>query len=493
MQPFCKYLFLLTACGFLLLSCSVTRNYNPDKKYSPQELTEDLSTLRNILETKHPSLYWYTPKDSMDYFFNVSGISIRDSMTENQFAWFTLAPLIAKIHCGHTSLMRSRSWEKFVRNKMIPTFPLFMKVWKDTMMVVGSINRDSLVPRGSFVTAINGIPVKRIENVLFQYMPTDGYEENLNYIKLSADFPYYFRNVFGLFPFYKINFTDSTGISKETMIPWWYPKIDSSLENKKEKRPRLSRTEKMHQYRSIKTDSTVAVIDLNAFTKGNLNSFFRKSFREIKKKNIQNLILDLRVNGGGEINKAVRLAKYILDKPFVVADSAYSISKNFNPYGKYIGKSFWNNLALLFITKKRADGKFHFGYWEQHQFKPKKKFHFDGQVYILTNGLTFSAGSLFCDFAKGQKNVTLVGENTGGGWYGNSGILIPDITLPKTGLRVRLPFFRLIAPHHPAEKGTGVMPDWYIGPNWRDVLSGRDTKMEDVLQYIRQGKNNGTD
>ncbi len=104
---------------------------------------------------------------------------------------------------------------------------------------------------------------------------------------------------------------------------------------------------------------------------------------------------------------------------------------------------------------------------------------------MLINGLTFSASTLFCNAIKGQHNIKLAGEETGGGWYGNSGIIIPDITLPNTKLRVRLPFFRIVQYHHIAEKGTGVMPDIYIGPVYKDVVNGVDTKMERVKALIK--------
>ena len=227
-------------------------------------------------------------------------------------------------------------------------------------------------------------------------------------------------------------------------------------------------------------------MDVNSFTKGKLNSFYKQSFKEIKSKKIQNLVIDLRINGGGDINKAVSLARYISDSPFRVADSAWAKTKNLRPYSGRISNSFWNNLALLFFTKKKRDGKFHFGFWENHVFKPKKRLHFDGQTYILINGLTFSAASLFCNIVRDQPNITLVGEETGGGWYGNSGILIPNITLPNTHLRIRLPLFRLVSYDHPSVKGSGVMPEWYIGPDWRDILKGKDTKLDAVLKKINE-------
>src|SRR5580698_5612718 len=88
--------------------CSVSKNYNPDKKYAPQQLKQDYSLLRHILEQKHPSLYWYTSIDSMDHFFDLGYESITDSMTELQFGWNVLAPVINKIRCGHTSFSMSK-------------------------------------------------------------------------------------------------------------------------------------------------------------------------------------------------------------------------------------------------------------------------------------------------------------------------------------------------------------------------------------------------
>ena len=134
-----------------MISCSVSKNYNPNKKYSREVLQEDFTILRNILEEKHPSLYWYTPKDSMDQYFKRSYGTIADSMTELQFGWHILAPLTTAIRCGHTGFGMSKRWNKFIEHKRIPSFPFHLKVWNDTLMVIGSLNRkDTVIKRGNF-------------------------------------------------------------------------------------------------------------------------------------------------------------------------------------------------------------------------------------------------------------------------------------------------------------------------------------------------------
>ena len=469
-------------------SCSVSKNYNPDKKYSKGELQEDYTLLRNILEKKHPSLYWYTPKDSMDYFFNEGYKAIEDSMTELQFGWKILAPLTSVIHCGHTSFSMSKGWNKFIRHKSIPSFPLYLKIWNDTMVVNYNLNKnDSIIKKGTIITSINGISSADIINIMFDYMVEDGYSDNVNYIRLSTSFPYFHRNIFGLYKTYNVGYIDSTGAEKNISLPYFNPPSDSTGKIKKQEKPekKLGRSGRLENIRSLQIDTSFALMTINSFSKGHLKNFFKRSFREIHKKNVQDLVVDIRANGGGDINNYVVLAKFLRNTPFKVADTAYSKSKNFRPYTRHITSGLFNNIGLFFLSHKATDGNFHFGFWERHTFTPKRRNHFDGDIYVLTNGLTFSASTLFCNAVKGEPNVTLVGEETGGGWYGNSGIMIPDIKLPNTKLRVRLPFFRIVQYHHIAEKGTGVIPDVYIKPVYEDVVNGVDTKMEWVRQFIK--------
>src|ERR1035437_6979022 len=426
----------------LFFSCSVSKNYSADKKYPKEKLQEDYTLLRNILEKKHPSLYWYTSKDSMDYYFNEGYRNISDSMTELQFGWKILAPLTNKIHCGHTSFNMSKGWNKFIRNKRIPSFPLYLKIWKDTMVVTANLNRkDSIIKKGMLITSINGIKNHDLIKKVFGYLVEDGYEDNVNYIRLSTSFPYFHRNVFGIYKTYSVQYIDSLGKERKANLHL-FGITEDTLQKIKNfppvKQKHITRKEKLENIRSLKIDSNMALITLNSFAGGShLKNFFRYSFNSIRKKEI-------------------------------------------------------NNLGLLLFTRKGNDGRYHFGYWERHIIKPKQKNHFSGNVYVLTNGLTFSASSLFCNAVKGESNVTLVGENTGGGWHGNSGIMIPDITLPNTKLRVRLPMFRLVQYQHVPKTGTGVVPDIYLGPTVETLRKDIDRKMEFIKQLIKE-KNQGSD
>lgn len=477
-----------------LYSCA-TSHYSPAKKYPSAALKEDYRLLKNILEAKHPSLYWYTPKDSMDFYFNFYEQVIPDSMNEPMFAWHILAPLTQKIHCGHTSVSLSNGYAKWVKDKQLPSFPLFLKAWKDTLVVMGSlIKNDTVFKRGTLVTSINGIHNKDLIQRMFNFLPEDGYANNINYLRISSNFPYFHRNIFGLSRQYTVTYLDSLQQEKKVTIAAWEPPKPDSVKKRqpKIKKPKPPKEERENRYRSFKTDSTgsFAVMNLNSFTKGHLRRFYRKSFKTLQQKNISNLIIDIRSNGGGRVGLSTLLTRYVSRKPFKVADSIYAVSKSMAPFTGHIKNGFLTNIELFFITKKHKEGRYHLGHLERKIYKPKSKNHFTGRVYILTNGPTFSASALFCNAMKGQPGVTLVGEETGGGWYGNNGIIIPDIELPNTKIRVRLPLFRLLQFEHDKvpKKGTGVIPDIYCGPSLDALIHRVDNKMELVIKMIRSNK-----
>ncbi|MEO7306249.1 MAG: S41 family peptidase [Ferruginibacter sp.] len=480
----------------LLYSCALTKNYNPQKKYSSQQLQQDYSLLRSILETKHPSLYWYTSKDSMDMYFEKYFSAINDSMTEQQFGWKIIAPLTDKIHCGHTSFSRSKAYNNWVAGRKQASFPLFMKCWNDTMVVTNNLNRkDSILKRGTLITSINGLKNPELKEIMFNYMTEDGYANNVNYIRLSTNFPYYHRNIFGITKTYAVTYVDSAGTERRINIPVFDQSADSSRKRdslivRVAPRKRETRKKKLLDLRSLAVDTAnnTAIITLNTFSSGSLRKFYRQTFRYIKRAGISSVILDIRNNGGGRIRLSTLLTKYVSRANFKVADTSFAVAKSLRPYSKYIKQSFINNLGLFFLTKKNKDGLYHFGHWERKLYKPKNNNHYAGNLYVLINGNTFSAAALFSNAIKGQPDIVFVGEETGGGWHGNNGILIPDIILPNTHLRVRLPLFRLVQYNHVPKDGRGIQPDIYIGTNYDALMKGVDYKMKVVMDLIKAKK-----
>src|SRR5436190_7219484 len=191
----------------------------------------------------------------------------------------------------------------------MPSFPLFMKIWNDTMVVTTNLNRkDSILKRGTLITAINGMSNATLKKIMFGYLTEDGNANNTNYLRLSGNFPYYHRNIFGISKTYDVKYLDSTGTEQTVNIPVFSLPRDSSRKapppeqiKRDKKEVRKKRLEDMRSV-AIDTSNNTAIITLNTFSSGNLRKFYRKTFRYIEKRGITNVVLDLRSNGGGRIN-----------------------------------------------------------------------------------------------------------------------------------------------------------------------------------------------
>lgn len=99
------------------------------------------------------------------------------------------------------------------------------------------------------------------------------------------------------------------------------------------------------------------------------------------------LIIDVRNNGGGSLRNAERLAS-----GFVEEETTYAMERI-----------------------KNGPGKADFRPWEPKTFAPKEGLKFLGPVVVLTNRRSYSATTFFAQMMKVIPNVTLMGDQTGGG------------------------------------------------------------------------------
>ena len=489
---------LICAYICLAVSCASSRSgYNPQKKYPAEILRTDYTLFRHILESSHPSIYWYTTKDSMDYYFDEVYKSLDDSMNEIQFRE-RLAYVISKIDCGHTSMKGSKAFSHYADTAFSSAFPFALKFWPDTMVITANLRRNEpILQRGTIVTSINGYSARSLTDTLFNYITTDGYSANGKYQSLSTGFSFanLYKNIIGLTDSFDIRYIDSNGLESRAYVKPYDFKADtvdkSTLKHgppakgsKKKKAPPVFYFSSVNL--QLDTVMKTGFMTVATFDRSNhLRKFFKTSFRTIRKTHINNLIIDVRSNGGGDAGLSTLLTKYIIDHKFKLADSLYTI-KPPSEYKKYIQNSFWNGVLVDLVTKKESDGKYHFRYFEKHYFSPKKKYHYGGQVFILIGGNSFSATTLFAGDLKGQKNVTLVGEETGGGFYGNTAWIIPDVTLPNTGIRFRLPRFRMVVNKDRIKNGQGIMPDVWALPTANAIRDGIDFKAMKVRELIVQ-------
>ncbi|MCU0386092.1 MAG: hypothetical protein MUE38_08685 [Flavihumibacter sp.] len=233
MRSFFIRKILLFGCFVALLqSCAVSgTKWSPSEVYAPEQLKKDYKLFRSVLEESHPSLYWYTPKDSMDFYFDWGYRQLTDSMTEPQFRAI-LSYVIAKVKCGHTSTRYSRKFLRFLDTARLPQFPITIKaIDNDTIVINNNLQKGNLlVKRGTILTSLNKVPIKKIVDSLARHIPADGNNEQYLMQTLSnrGAFGGWLRLVAGYSNTYELGYLDSTG--KEELMSFRLiepPKKDS--------------------------------------------------------------------------------------------------------------------------------------------------------------------------------------------------------------------------------------------------------------------------
>jgi hypothetical protein len=85
------------------------------------------------------------------------------------------------------------------------------------------------------------------------------------------------------------------------------------------------------------------------------------------------------------------------------------------------------------------------------------------------------------------KRATFIGEETGGGYYGNNSGLQTIVTLPNSKARLRLPMYEYwnAVPGYDGRR-RGTLPDYLVETKASNLLRSVDEQLELVLKLAHQ-------
>jgi C-terminal processing protease CtpA/Prc len=168
-------------------------------------------------------------------------------------------------------------------------------------------------------------------------------------------------------------------------------------------------------------------------------------FEEIHTRGIQNLIIDLRGNEGG--NNPEKLYSYIArENDKSTEESGNLISQAKNP--------------------------------------------FRGNVLVLTNERSISAQETFVSIFKNNNRGLTLGQPTSGSYDGLCGGNKRKVLMPNSRFEIRIPLHASLRTYVSASnynKGEGFPPDIKVSENINDFLSGKDLALELALDKIKSG------
>lgn len=519
---------ILVLLSFLLLgSCVSVKQYNQmlDKQISVKNLHADVDYLHKILELYHPRLYWYISKQALDSKFDSVKADITQPMVSADF-YYKIAPLLTNIRQGHTRAVQP-SWRYSVKERKTlavkafgfnPFYKYEFYIDSGKLYVIDNKSWDKRIKSGSELIEVNHIKTSVLLDKYRHTLTSDGYIQTFPDRYIAKNFYSFLSKDFGLkdsmvcealyadtlktFMLYRRNSAIDSVQTYDRKVKLTLAQKDSIREENK-KRRYLGFDRLTNRYSKnltfYGTDSSTAILKINDFVGGKYTKFYKDTFKKLDALKVKNLVIDLRDNLGGRLSEINRLYSYLADSTYYSFDRSSEITSPnviFQPILKtrpqWMHSLLWpfypsSLLAMASKLERDNEGNYYMLLFPKKQKAATHKFN--GNVYVLINGGSFSASCILSSNLKGAKRAFFVGEETGGAYSGTVAGYMPMFKLPHSKIDVRMGLLALHPAYEQALKGRGIIPDVVIIPTLADKINHTDPEMKYVLDKINL-KNN---
>ena len=467
----------------------------PPKLFSPQQLLEDFRIARSGLEEGHPGVYRYVTKKTLDRQFDEAEKKLDHPMDAYHF-YRILAPMVARIRCGHTNCnLATPDQDAFMKSALVAPFQVKL-IGRRAYILRDYANDDGAMVGGE-IRAINGRRIERIVADLAAAVTGDGEipTGRLRKIGEGVVFNIGLGMLLGLKAPYTVTYREKvTGKVKRVEMPGLTPSrlLELSEENYPQDHQRPDHSADL----TFMDEGKVALMTIHVFAgfadklqKQPMADFIKESFELLQKRNTKSLILDFRNNGGGQDELGKLLFSHLTDRSFdyyndLVINSLHPTFLRYAEGGEALSKDL-SDYGLEQLPDGRYRNTHHPNWGLQQPSKPT----FTGGVFVLTNGGCFSTTCEFLSIAHFHHRAVFIGEEGGGGYYGNTSGFFWSLTLPNTKAQVHVPGMDYImAVSGYKYPGRGVMPDYPVQPTMADRLTGHDPEMEVALDLAKRAR-----
>lgn len=521
-----KY-FLPTLLGVFFTSCVSVEKYNHhiNNNLETTKLKQDVDFVKKKLLSQHTDIDMYMPKDSIIYKLDSLKTSIKQPMKPNDFSR-ELSKVISQFGHGHTyikglSYKKMPSERKRIKNSKSPFNQLITQGINDRILLKTINSKQKKEEVFAELLSIDSIKYSDFVKEYKGYRCGDGKIKTMDYAFAQRYFLQYAQNNIGDKDSITLTLRKNDSVFIKVVKRDFPKKLEKSTtptpaktlskEEKQKQKKIAEHRQKIKRYfgynqetmdydRSItfpaKEDSTIAVLTIKNFTNGNSTKGYPYIFDSIQKLKIQHLILDLRDNGGGSVRQGNHLYAHLtktqkpvienitkVNSKFSLAKNRLSVFKKFNPYTYTFGilSPIVFSIVDAIKTKKYADGN----YYYKISMKPKKVQNpYTNNLYVMTNGGSYSMSATLSASLQGEKRAIFVGEETGGDYNGTVAGKTQCEKLTHSKLNLCFGLMSIKPNTQRSQIGRGVMPDITIPQSFEDVMMKKDYQLETLINKV---------
>ena len=490
----------------LLIEVAFTQSINDI--FPKSKMQKDLQLFKDIRVKANSGLYKYRTKVQIDSIYHWAHTEIEKSNTYLDF-YNIICQLTDFEGSLHNDTSLPDNYIQNLKKEKFGYFPYPIK-WIDDRWLMNYEN--SKIPLGSEILSINGMSITEVISKLYKYYTTDGTNTTGKRIGVRKHFSKFYRFHFGQQEEFIISFKNSKTnlIEEKTLKSVSYFKYYQNFENRYS-RPfdqfYYSEIQKDQKYTYERVDSLTGILTINTFAMGNesseehknYSSFLDSIFTKIKIEKLENLIIDVRENGGGTDPNDLITYSYLTQRKFQENKQGWISFKKL-PFVRHIVINIPKLIRpfVAWIYNKRLQKEFYLerskSYYQgplsnDHKIRTPHKNAFTGTIYLMISPAVASAGSLFAAMMAGNKNTMVIGEETMGGYYGHNGHTPLAYRLPKSGIET---LFSIVNLEQDVPKKSnqiydrGIIPDYKISQSYKDFLIHKDTQMEFTLDLVKR-------
>lgn len=470
--------------------------------FSIEALQKDYHLIETIFREVHPGTYRYLTEEELTA--NLARLHQRFSESlSTAEAYLAINEFTATIRCEHTASPRYNqsapvaSMLHLGRDKLPFTFR-----WRDgRMIVLQDATAGRVLPPGSEVLAINGVPAGEILHTLRKYIGSDGPSvDPVNGILSLRGYPWRLEAFDAVY--HLVYPVSATGISLSIQTSTNTEPITKVVTPVRRRDRAAILTSRYPDFPAIADDlwsleikkDRTAVLTVGDFTgfgvgalKLDYEVFFAEAFRQIAAAGVDKLIVDVRENQGGNDPIVLELFSYFDYK--ANPQSAFegrmryqTFPYSLRPYVKTWGKS----TPDFFEPKpgKPDDAGQYYIYPTAFISRPTntKPGAFTGELVFLTGRINASLGFYLANNVRRSGVGKIFGETTGGSLRGINGGNLALLRLPGTDLELDFPVLGGFATNE--QPAHGVVPDVLITITAADQLLGGDPVMDAAVKYL---------
>ncbi|MCI5084172.1 MAG: S41 family peptidase [Saprospiraceae bacterium] len=452
---------------FVSFLCGLSLPVSSQNKFSKKEVSEDLDYLCNSLKEAHYNVYAYVSEEK----FKSTYHELKSALKQDSFSLLEatnqLQRLAAAVNNAHTLIdFPVSSYRTYAQNGGT-VFPLEIAIENNKCLVRKNFSENASIQIGSELIRING---KAIADILAKIYPQIAAERP--YFKNAQvegySFPRLYWQVFGEKATFEVQIRENGALVSYSLQA--VPLIEDY---------EMKRTEVINAQMDLQFFDAVAYLSPGNFSgdESKFQRFIDSAFAKIQEERSEQLIIDLRNNGGGNDSFSNYLVSYIADRTFdwnsKFTLKTSRILKEHTRLHNDTTKRYFQEIL------KHQDGEIYeydFGTIEPQTAQRR----FTGEVYVLVNRQSYSQAAVTAAQIQDYGFGTIVGEETAE--YPTLYASQFQYPLPRTGIMVKVSKGFIIRVNGSTKK-EGVMPDIVIKDH---LLDEKDEILNSLLQQLEK-------